>query len=187
MTAKTHVLGGMTFALGGFIYLKQTSMLIPDVNEALQIGIILPYAIWTSTVPDLDQNRDSLAYSSPINLAIQKVFAVIGAGHRSPKSHVYPMLLSLVLYVATLFGFSFSNFNSAEITIIGLISLGIFLGLASHFLLDLMTRQGLKIGGVTLRLVPDLDAFGTGTYYETIVGRILYVITCVLFILIFIK
>lgn len=46
MTAKTHVLGGMTLALGGFMYLDKSGLLLPDVNEALQMAIIMPYAIW---------------------------------------------------------------------------------------------------------------------------------------------
>lgn len=68
MTAKTHVLGSMSLALGGYILMDKGGLLIPDVEPLIQLGIILPYSVWASTVPDLDQAHDSVAQSSPINL-----------------------------------------------------------------------------------------------------------------------
>jgi membrane-bound metal-dependent hydrolase YbcI (DUF457 family) len=185
MTGKTHVLGGMTFALGGFLCMKAGGMLIPDVAEPLQLGIIMPYAIWSSTLPDLDQAKESVAQSSPINLVIQKIFTLVGAGHRSVKSHVIPMLISLVLYLAIGFGYLLHGFNGTEITIIGLMTLGIFLGLLSHFILDIMTRKGIKVGGIIVRVVPDTDLFGTGTLYENIVRKCLYIIVCIFIVFLF--
>lgn len=178
MTGKTHVLGGMAFAVGGFICMEKTNMLIPDVNEGLQLGIILPYAIWASTLPDLDQNKDSVAQISPINLVIQKIFSFTGTKHRGWQSHILPVILAFLAYIGTAFGLIFKHSNGTEITIIGLIVLGLFLGLLSHMILDMMTRQGLKFGSINLRLVPDMDLFGAGTKYELIVRRILYIIVC---------
>lgn len=183
MTAKTHVLGGMTLALGGFMYLDSSGLLIPDVNKVLQFGIIMPYAMWASTLPDLDQDKDSTAQNSPINFVIQKFFNVIGAGHRSAKSHIAPVIISLLLYLAIAFNFIFRSFNGTEITIIGLMVLGLFLGLFSHMLLDMMTKQGLRVGGVVLRIVPEADIFSTGSLYESMVRRALYIIVCVLLVL----
>lgn len=186
MTAKTHVLGGMTLALGGFMYLDRSGLLLPDVNEALQMAIIMPYAIWSSTVPDLDQDKDSTAQNSPINFIIQKFFNLIGAGHRSFKSHIVPVIVSLLLYFAIAFNLICKSFNGTETTIVGLITLGLFLGLGSHMLLDMMTRQGLKLGNIILRVVPDMDMFGTGTFYESIVRRVLYVIAFMLIVILII-
>ena len=186
MTAKTHVLGGMTLALGGFMYLDSSGLLIPDVNKVLQLGIIMPYAIWSSTLPDFDQDKDSTAQNSPINFVIQKFFKLIGAGHRSAKSHIIPVIVSFILYLAIAFNFICKSFNGTEITIIGLITLGLFLGLTSHMLLDMMTKQALRIGDIELRIVPDSDLFTTGSLYESIVRRALYIIVCILLILIFI-
>lgn len=183
MTAKTHVLGGMAMSVGGFLLLKDNGMLIPDVSEAIQVGIILPYAIWGSTLPDLDQDKEVTARNSPINYAIQKFFNLIKAGHRSAKSHIFPWVISILLYTAIAFNYIGSNLNGTEVTIIGLILLGLFFGLFSHFILDAMTRKGINIGTVTIRLVPDTDVFGTGTHYEMIVRKVLYVITVILFIL----
>lgn len=182
MTAKTHVLGGMTLALGGFMCLDAGGLLLPDVNKTLQLSIIMPYALWSSTLPDLDQDKDSTAQNSPINFVIQKFFNLIGAGHRSAKSHIVPVIVSLLLYFAIAFNLIFKAFNGTETTIIGLITLGFFVGLGSHMILDMMTKDGLKLGSITLRIVPELDIFRTGTFYESIVRRVLYVIAS-LFIL----
>lgn len=50
MTAKTHVLGSMSLALGGYILMDKGGLLIPDVEPLIQLGIILPYSVWASTV-----------------------------------------------------------------------------------------------------------------------------------------
>lgn len=42
MTAKTHVLGSMSLALGGYILMDKGGLLIPDVEPLIQLGIILP-------------------------------------------------------------------------------------------------------------------------------------------------
>ena len=44
MTAKTHVLGSMSLALGGYILMDKGGLLIPDVEPLIQLGIILPYS-----------------------------------------------------------------------------------------------------------------------------------------------
>lgn len=49
MTAKTHVLGSMSLALGGYILMDKGGLLIPDVEPLIQLGIILPYSVWAST------------------------------------------------------------------------------------------------------------------------------------------
>ena len=49
MTGKTHVVGGNVFALGSYILMKKTGLLVDSVWEPLQLGIILPYATWAST------------------------------------------------------------------------------------------------------------------------------------------
>ena len=185
MTGKTHVLGGMALGLGGFLCMRSAGMLIPDINEQLQVCIILPYAIWSSTVPDLDQDRESVGQKNPLNLFIQKIFKLTGAKHRSVKSHVVPMLISFVLYLLSAFNFIWSNLNGTEISILNLITLGLFLGFLSHFILDIMTKEGITINGIAIRVVPDSSVFCTGSYYEIIVRRVLYAITCILIVLLF--
>ena len=97
MTGKTHVVGGNVFALGSYILMKKTGLLVDSVWEPLQLGIILPYATWASTLPDLDQNNKNRVETNPVNTAIQDLFRVIQAGHRSVKSHVAPCIIVGVL------------------------------------------------------------------------------------------
>ena len=186
MTSKTHVLGGMAFGIGGYLYTQKMGLTIDGVSPILQLGIILPYAIWSSTLPDLDQDNDSVAFQSPLNLGIQKFFNVIGAGHRSAKSHVYPMLVSCVCYLLCLRGVMIQYIAGVSGVILQLILLGMFLGLFSHFLLDIMTESGVQFGGMRIRIVPKMEMFGTGTPYELIVRKILYVLVCVLIIALFV-
>jgi len=70
--------------------------------------------------------------------------------------------------------------------ILQLILLGMFLGLFSHFLLDIMTEAGVQLGRIRIRIVPKMDMFGTGTPYEMVVRNILYVIVCALIIAVFV-
>lgn len=39
MTGKTHVVGGNVFALGSYILMKKTGLLVDSVWEPLQLGI----------------------------------------------------------------------------------------------------------------------------------------------------
>ena len=76
MTGKTHVVGGNVFALGSYILMKKTGLLVDSVWEPLQLGIILPYATWASTLPDLDQNNKNRVETNPVNTA--KYFSPYG-------------------------------------------------------------------------------------------------------------
>ena len=185
MTSKTHVLGGMALGIGGYMYSQKMGLTIDGVSPILQLGIILPYAIWSSTLPDLDQDNDDVAERNPINLVLQKFFNLIRAGHRSAKSHIYPMLVALVCYVLCLRGVMTNYIPGAGGSILQLITLGMFLGLFSHFLLDIMTEAGVQVGRIRLRIVPRMAMFGTGTTYELVVRRLLYVVCCALLVLVF--
>lgn len=186
MTSKTHVLGGMVFGVGGYLYTQALGMTITDVTPVLQLGMILPYAVWSSTLPDLDQDNSEVAAQSPFNLVIQKFFNAIKAGHRSARSHIYPMLISFVAYLILLRIMVGGNIRDAESVMSGLIVQGIFLGLFSHFVLDIMTEAGVQLGKKRIRIVPKVQTFGTGTPYEDLVRKILYILLCGLFIMVFV-
>ena len=141
MTGKTHVVGGNVFALGSYILMKKTGLLVDSVWEPLQLGIILPYATWASTLPDLDQNNKNRVETNPVNTAIQDLFRVIQAGHRSVKSHVAPCIIVGVLCVMSILGKSFFNLNQISTNILFLVLTGLFCGLLSHLILDLCTSD----------------------------------------------
>lgn len=139
MTGKTHVVGGNIFALGSYILMKKTGLLVDSVWEPLQLGIILPYATWASTLPDLDQNNKNRVETNPINSVIQDFFRIIQAGHRSVKSHVAPCVIAGVLCIMSILGKSVFNLNQISTNILFLVLIGLFCGLLSHLILDLCT------------------------------------------------
>ena len=59
MTGKTHRVGGMLCCLGGYTLLEANGMLLGDVNPLLQLTIMYPFAIYGSTVSDLDHHWQS--------------------------------------------------------------------------------------------------------------------------------
>lgn len=150
MTGKTHVVGGNVFALGSYILMKKTGLLVDSVWEPLQLGIILPYATWASTLPDLDQNNKNRVETNPINSVIQDFFRIIQAGHRSVKSHVAPCVIAGVLCIMSILGKSFFNLNQISTNILFLVLTGLFCGLLSHLILDLCTNKG-----VIAKIVPE--------------------------------
>lgn len=186
MTGKTHVVGGNVFALGSYILMKKTGLLVDSVWEPLQLGIILPYATWASALPDLDQNNKNRVETNPINSVIQDFFRIIQAGHRSVKSHVAPCVIAGVLCIMSILEKSFFNLNQISTNILFLVLTGLFCGLLSHLILDLCTSDGIVIAGKRIALVPKNPVFGTGTKYESIYRRICYVLSCLLLIMAFI-
>ena len=187
MTGKTHTLGGSAFALGSYLVLKKAGMLEMNLDAPAEILIILPYSIWASTVPDLDQTKLEVAMENPINLVIQKFFDFIGAGHRSFKSHVYPAVFASILAFLGIGGANvFHATNNLSITLYCMVTLGISMGLVSHTLLDMCTKSGLHKGKKRYAFVPNLDVFKTGSIYETKVRVGLYFFNIVLFALLFI-
>lgn len=187
MVGKTHALGGSAFALGSFLLLRETGVLDLNLDTPAQLLIILPYSIWASKVPDLDQDNLDVALENPINLAIQQFFNIIGAGHRSFKSHVYPGIFFTILTILGIFGTNIFHATSNNAAVLYcMVTLGIAMGLISHALLDMCTKSGLKRNGKRYAFVPKLDTFKTGSNYEQNVRLGLYVLNIILFALLFI-
>ncbi len=186
MVGKTHALGGSAFALGGYLLLKQTGVIDMNLDAAAQVLIILPYSIWAAKVPDLDQDNLDVALENPINLAIQEFFNLIGAGHRSFKSHVYPAIIMSILTIFGILGINlFHAKHNLSINLYCMITLGVSMGLISHALLDMCTKSGLKNKGKRYAFVPKLDTFKTGSIYEKHIRLGLYFLNVILFIFLF--
>lgn len=186
MTGKTHVVGGNVLALGSYIIMRKTGLLVDSIWEPLQLGIILPYATWASTLPDLDQNNRNRIETNPLNSVVQDLFRVVQAGHRSVKSHIMPCVIVGVLCVLSILGKSVFKLNQVSSNILFLLLIGLFCGLFSHLILDLCTSDGIYIAGKRIAFVPKSQLFGSGTRYESIFRRICYVLSCGLLILAFV-
>lgn len=205
MQGKTHRVGGALSAVLGFTILKSSEMLLPDVNPILQLIVMYPFAIYGSTVSDLDHNWNSAPSKDPISKGINtllhltskvdksgKKFSLLGifdAKHRSWQTHSDVFLLLFMFLGIYVGNMSIGNVN---IIIFKLVILGFILGIISHLLLDALTPEGIwflipsicKKRKVTFRLVPKTRTtfFSTGGPWETIVRKVLWVVTILLLV-----
>lgn len=183
MLGKTHVLGGMALCMGTFVALDCNDMLVPNVSEALQIGLMLPYAIWSSTLPDRDQDNKYKAEENPINLLIQKFFRLLKVPHRGAVSHLYPSGFFLGLAIGLMQMVLTTNNVSSNLCMGTLIVVGIACGLVSHTILDCFTIEG--ICGGKIRIVPRNSVFsstcnGKPSIWESFWRKTLYLLNCLL-------
>jgi membrane-bound metal-dependent hydrolase YbcI (DUF457 family) len=91
-----------------------------------------------------------------------------------------------VLLCLTVIGKIFTSVNATTCSILALMELGLFIGLFSHMILDMCTKDGLTILDKRVAFVPKADIFCTGSLYEKWFHKICYVISCLLLILIII-
>lgn len=186
---KTHVLGGMAFGLGSYLAMKETGILVAGVPDIAQLGVMLPYAIWGSTFPDLDQENHQKAEDNPINLVFQKVFKAFGVKHRGAGSHVIPALAATAASGVLWWWMQIGKVPISIASTIGLlVCIGFACGVVSHLILDCFTMAGVHgIGGKpVIRFVPHNSIFGTGTPYEMVWRKFLYVIDVILLVMVFI-
>lgn len=199
MTGKTHRLGGVVVCLGGFLALKETNMLIPNVDPMLQLAVIYPFAIYGSIVSDLDHHWQSAPSKDPISWIVNKLLHMapnskntfLNAKHRSWQTHSDLFLVLMILAGVFMFNSSYNSFDQA---LIRLIFIGLIFGIISHLILDMLTPQGIwsvllvgiknllgvKRMQVKLDLVPNTPYFATDGPWEHLVRAILWIISLAL-------
>lgn len=169
MTGETHKEGGMLVSVVGFMLLKNNGLLLPDVNEAVQLMVMYPFALWGSTASDLDHHWESAPSKDGFSWAINKVLhlstksrdvmdnmrgvkntvgynllGLFDAKHRSWQTHSDLTLYSiLILLWALLSGRLNVGFSALDTSIVALILIGICLGIVAHLILDMLTPQGI--------------------------------------------
>ena len=221
MTGKTHRAGGVLCSVIGFELLRRNGLLLPDVNEALQLVVMYPFCIWGSVASDLDHNWEcapqkdiisrginaSLHITEPIcegmerthqdNTRLYKVLNLLNAKHRSWQTHSDLTLILVLLVLNWVSNTSPGGAISAvDVSIIALILMGVCIGLIAHFILDMLTPEGIWFtpgvifsfiaSKITKRrvsllqkihLVPKLKFFATGGAWEELIHRLLQVST----------
>lgn len=166
MEGKSHRVGGVLSALGGYYMLKEQGFLIEGVTPLAQLAIIYPFSIVGSLLPDQDHHEESAPMKDVISITFCKILhlttkarkrmkasgvsekntlyrllGVFDAKHRSWQTHSD---LSFFLICWMLLGImgSSGGLLTAEGIIIKLISMGLVLGLLSHLVLDMLTPSG---------------------------------------------
>jgi membrane-bound metal-dependent hydrolase YbcI (DUF457 family) len=184
MLYKTHKIGGAFFMLLGFKYLEHKGLLIPDVTPAVQLFMMYPAASWASTLPDLDHCIDNVKEQTPVNILIHKLLHLTKPKHRSWQTHSVLVTggFCFLLWSLTRLLFALQG-NTIETIYLRLIVTGVTLGIASHLVLDSLTTAGIYIiPGYKFRVVPKTKAFATGTRWESMIFRILFILVAILFL-----
>lgn len=160
MTGKTHRVGGMLCCLGGYSLLSSKGLLPSNMNPMLQLLVMYPFAIYGSTVSDLDHDwhsapsRDIISFG--INKALHlttkvrsgmredspmyKALGLLDAKHRSWQTHS-DLFLAVMLYLA-LWLVNTAKVGTVDQVFLRLISIGMILGVISHLILDMLTPEG---------------------------------------------
>lgn len=153
----------------GFWALKQNGLLLPDVNEGLQLLVMYPFTMWGSVMSDLDHHWESAPAKDTASWCINKVLhlttpfrnkaesggnvikksplyhiaGIFDASHRSWQTHSDLTLFSIVFLLwAVLSGKIGAGFSIVDVSILALVLTGICLGVVAHLILDMITPQG---------------------------------------------
>lgn len=167
MTGKTHKVGGMLCAVSGFILLRNSNMLLPNVNEFIQLAVMYPFAMWGSTAPDLDHHWEScpdktlpnymvnkaLHITKPLmkltesnkSSGIYKFAKMMNASHRSWQTHSDLTLLLVILLLKSVLSGTIGGgvFSKLDLLFLTLMVTGVLMGIVAHFILDMLTPSGI--------------------------------------------
>lgn len=176
MLGRTHRAGGTFAMLLTFTIMKHKGLLLPEVNDLVQLGIMYPICSWASIAPDLDHGADSIPDKDPVSILINKLLKLSGAKHRSWQTH--SLLVTggflFILYMLINMYSKYSGGQSIDWMILRLLLIGFSVGVLSHLILDMFSTAGVHIWpGFKMRFVPKTSAFSTGSTWEKIVFGIL--------------
>lgn len=219
MTKKTHQAGGMLVSIIGFALLRDKGLLLDNVNDGLQWLVIYPYTMWGSTASDLDHHWDScpskdyaskvintvLHPSKPLCKVLTKLHIIkkdgkvydfintINAKHRSWQTHSDLTLVLMLYLLYSVLNGKIPSLTDIDRAISSLVLGGISLGIIAHFILDILTPEGVwsilfktintilrhKILPEKISLVPRTQNrfFATGGNWESFIRWILIVST----------
>lgn len=223
MTGKTHRAGGMLCSIVGFALLKENGLLMPEVNEGVQWLVMYPFCMWGSIASDLDHHWDAcpdksypswfinkaLHITAPIQKSLDKTLkesqkknnplytfsTLFNAKHRSWQTHSDITLIAMIGLLYCLVTGKFSMLGSIDTTILTLILTGVCLGVIAHFILDVLTPEGVQITLLVvlqkllrlinprikiktkLALVPHWKIFATGEKWEEFIQKVIKIAT----------
>lgn len=165
MMGKTHAKGGQVAALGGYLMLEQSGVMVQiHVPGYIGLLIIYPFAVWASTAPDLDHGKQSIPSHDVVSKAIwcilhattglrkkmkddgalYQVLGLFDCKHRSWQTHSYEAL-GILAFLAVYYGTAAVPLGQDIISmvILRLVFIGVALGWAAHIFLDGLTPEGI--------------------------------------------
>lgn len=171
MTGETHKAGGVLCSVAGFLLLKNNNLLLGNVNELIQLGIMYPFCVWASTASDLDHHWDScpskdipsyfinkaLHLTTPVYKRLDnsltasekksnptyKATKLLSANHRSWQTHSdLTMVIMFMVLVKVLSGSLVGKITPVDNVILSLIVMGMSMGFIAHCVLDMLTPEG---------------------------------------------
>lgn len=224
MMGKTHEMGGMLISVIGFTMLKDNNLLLPDVNLGIQWLAMYPFCIIGSKMSDYDHEWHSCPDKDIIAFGINKVLHItepvyrkldkslssrqkhnsfmykaskfFTARHRSWQTHSDVTLISMLFLLNAVMNNKFSFLGTLDVAFLSLILTGLCLGIVAHFILDLLTPEGVWNTVVVLinrfllkgklprnyekwHFVPKMKCFATGSTWEDFIYKVLRVMTVV--------
>lgn len=224
MTGKTHKMGGMFISVVGFSMLRNNGLLSPDMSEGLQWLVMYPFCMWGSIASDLDHHWDScpskdipswfihklLHITEPVyrrlnnkmsdsqkkSSLVYKVSRFFNARHRSWQTHSDLTFVMMLYLLYSIISGRFEFFNQTDILVLTLVITGICLGIVAHFILDLLTPEGVWNTIAVLlnkfilkgklprnlekwHFVPKMKCFATGSSWEDFIYKVLKFLTVI--------
>lgn len=220
MTGKTHKAGGMLCSIIGFAILREKGLLLPEVSEGIQWLVMYPFCIWGSLASDLDHNPDSIPMKDIPSTAVNKVLHLthplvktiekasseserkknvvyqgakfLDAKHRSWQTHSDLTLYVLIGLLYCIMNNKFTFLSALDVSLLSMVLMGISLGIIAHFILDMITPEGvwcipfvlvnaflgifnprLKILPEKIHFVPHKKFFATGGKWEEFIQKVL--------------
>lgn len=227
MTGATHRQGGMLCSLVGFAILQHNGLLLPPdkLHLGLQWLLMYPFCMWGSIASDLDHHwescpsksypdkvvntalhitkpvQKSLEKVNQINTPIYKIAKLFNAKHRSWQTHSDLTLVFMFWLLNFVMSGRVKGFTAIDTSISSIILMGICLGIITHFILDVLTPDGVWLCGFVvlnrllrkinprihlpekLHFVPKSHFFATGNKWEEFIRKVLKVLTIIAFIL----
>lgn len=224
MTGETHRMGGMFISVVGFTLLKNHGLLLPDVNEGVQWLAMYPFCMWGSTASDLDHHWEScpskdipswfihkalhitepvykklnntLTSSQKKSSFLYKFSKFFTARHRSWQTHSDLTFVVMLYLLYSIMNGKFTFFSQTDVLFLTLMLTGVCLGVVAHFVLDLLTPEGVWNTVAVLlnrtvlngklpkslekwHFVPKMRCFATGSGWEDFIRKVLKVLTVV--------
>ena len=219
LTGKTHRAGGMLCSVVGFAILRENGLLHPEIHEGLQWAVMYPFCMWGSIVSDLDHHWDScpskdypsyilnkvLHLTAPLEKVTERFgkknifyrfFRFLNAHHRSWQTHSDLTLLSMIFLIYCVVSQRFFSLSGFDGAILSLILTGLSLGIIAHFILDMLTPEGVWNSVVVIlnrvflkgkipkrfekwHFVPRWKCFATGSKWECFVQKVLKIATVI--------